>query len=108
MSTAVCLINDDLFSAGIQGVVLVVFSAQWCSPCRAQAPVIEALGKGYGDKAHFIEVDIDKRPETAIRLGIQSIPTLILYKNGKEAHRFIGFQSAAALTKVLDKCVSIK
>jgi len=84
-----------------RGVVLVDFNATWCAPCRAQDPIIKKLAERFAGKAGIESLDIDDNRETAQSLGIHSIPTLILFKNGKEMQRFIGLQSEEALSRAI-------
>jgi thioredoxin 1 len=84
-----------------KGVTLIDFNAPWCAPCRAQEPVILALDKQYGKKATIAQLNIDENHEMAMTLGIQSIPTMILYKEGCEIGRFIGLQSTETLSQAI-------
>lgn len=94
----------DEFSSTIEhGVALIDFNAPWCAPCRVQKPIIKELAKQFEDKAIIAEINVDDNRETAIRLGIQSIPTLILFKNGHEIQRFIGLQTGNALSRAIEK-----
>jgi thioredoxin 1 len=70
--------------------VLVDFSATWCQPCKALAPVIDAVAKEYEGKMLVTKVDIDQARQTAIRFGIQGVPTCIFFKSGAEVDRFMG------------------
>ena len=88
------------------GVVLVDFNAPWCGPCRFQEPIVKDIAKKFKGKALVSEVNVDENREIAIRLGIQSIPTLILFKNGQEIQRFIGLQPAAALSHAIDQALN--
>ncbi|HSO18180.1 MAG TPA: thioredoxin family protein, partial [Desulfosarcina sp.] len=83
------------------GVTLVDFNAPWCSPCRRQKTIIKALARTYGAAARVRSLDIDEHREIALTLGIQSIPTIIIYKDGREIDRFIGLQSTATLDNAL-------
>lgn len=87
------------------GVTLVDFSATWCAPCKAQQPIIKELTKKYQKDASIIEMDIDKHKNLAKKLMIQSIPTLIIFKNGLEIQRFVGLQSKATISKNLDEAL---
>jgi thioredoxin len=70
--------------------VLVDFWAVWCGPCRMIAPYVEELAKEYGDRALFVKMDTDANPQTPMRYGIMGIPTLIIFKDGKEVDRQVG------------------
>jgi thioredoxin 1 len=95
--------SDIGFDAEIAaGVCLVDFWAEWCGPCRAQGPVVEKLAQRYQGKASVGKLNVDRNQATAKRFGVSGIPTLILFKDGKEAKRFVGLQSEAALAAALD------
>jgi thioredoxin 1 len=70
--------------------VIVDFSAEWCPPCRALAPVYMKLSQEYIGKLRFARMDIDDDPAAAIQLGIQGFPTLVIFKDGKELGRLVG------------------
>lgn len=88
-----------------KGVTLVDFNAPWCKPCRAQEPIINALKKIYRGAAKVAMLNIDENREIAFKLGIQSIPTIIIYKDGMEMSRFIGLQNSDTLEKALQRLV---
>ncbi len=75
-----------------RGILLVDVDAPWCAPCRAQEPILEALSKKFKKDVVFARLDIENHRNIAMKLLIQSIPTLILYRNGKEIRRFVGVQ----------------
>ncbi len=70
--------------------VLVDFWAAWCGPCRAVAPVLEDISNQYAEKFRVAKVNVDENPELASKYGIRSIPTMILFKDGKEIDNIIG------------------
>ena len=83
------------------GVTLIDFNAPWCDPCREQGPIIDALDDAYAGKAAFAKVNIDENQIIAMDLAIQSIPTIIIFKEGREMDRFIGLQAPEALDRAL-------
>src|SRR4030088_3069413 len=72
--------------------VLVDFWATWCGPCRMIAPIVEQIHGELGDKVKIMKMDIDENPATPMSLGIMSIPTVIIFKDGKPAERTVGYQ----------------
>ncbi len=83
--------------------ILVDFWAEWCGPCRMVAPVLEKLAEDYDGKVRIGKVNVDDESGLAARYGIQSIPTLLLFKNGKVVEQFIGATSRDVLVKMIDK-----
>ena len=81
---------------------LVDFWAAWCGPCRMVAPVVEELAAEYDGKISFVKVDVDQNPQIASRYGIMSIPTLIVFKDGKPVSNIVGFRPKAELKQSLD------
>ena len=70
--------------------VLIDFWAVWCGPCRAIAPIVEQLAGEYDGKVKIGKLDVDENPETAVKFGVRSIPTLLLFKNGQVVDTIIG------------------
>lgn len=91
-------LTDDTFSQEIaKGVTVVDFHAEWCGPCRMLAPVLEQVAGEVKGKAVIAKVDIDSEQKTASQFQITSVPTLILFKDGKEVNRLIGLRNAEAV-----------
>lgn len=82
--------------------ILVDYFADWCGPCKMLAPIIEKLAPDYEGKIKIVKVDIDDQPELAQEQNVRSIPTLVVYKDGKEASREVGFKTEAQLKEMLD------
>jgi thioredoxin 1 len=81
--------------------VLVDCWAPWCMPCRAQRPILEKVAEELNGKALITSLDTEENREIAYRLNIHSIPTLVIFKDGKERRRFIGLQTADSITRAL-------
>ena len=96
MKTFTDLINDNK-------PVLVDFSAEWCSPCKMMAPILKEVARSIGESASVIKVDIDKNQATANRYQVQSVPTLILFKNGEIKWRQSGVVPANHLLRVIEE-----
>lgn len=96
-------LDDTNFKAQTAtGTVLVDFWATWCPPCRTQGPIIDVVAKTLGDKAKVIKVDVDKAPETAKEFKIQSIPTLVILKDGAVVKTFSGVTQADKLVEAVE------
>ena len=83
--------------------VLIDFWAPWCGPCRMQGPILEDVARAIGDKAVIAKVNVDEEPQLASQFGIQSIPTLVVLKEGRIQKRWVGMQQAQALTAALQE-----
>lgn len=96
--------NDRQWDQRIKkGVNLVSFSAPWCAPCRMQGPILEKIAEVFEGKVRVTKINIEKNRKIAEKLNIQSIPTMVLFKNGKEVQRFVGLHSGDILSKALSK-----
>lgn len=76
---------------------LVDFFATWCGPCKMQAPILEEVKKEVGDSATILKIDVDANRELSARYRVQSIPTLIMFRNGEPVWRAVGLQQANVL-----------
>ncbi|MHB8417947.1 MAG: thioredoxin [Myxococcales bacterium] len=82
--------------------MLVDFWAPWCGPCRAMAPVLHELGRSLAGRVVVAKLNVDEAPELAGRLGIQGIPTMILFRGGREVERIVGARSLAELRRAVE------
>lgn len=81
--------------------VLVDFMATWCGPCKAMNPILTEVAREIGDSAKIVQIDVDRNPAIANKLGIMGVPTFIVYKKGKAVWRQSGMQSAKKLKEVI-------
>ncbi|HHX96807.1 MAG TPA: thioredoxin [Clostridia bacterium] len=98
-------LTDDTFKNEVmdaKGLVLVDFWAPWCGPCKMMEPIIEELGSSYRGRVKVGKLNVDENNRTAGDYGIMSIPTLILFQDGKEINRLVGFIPKAKIAKALD------
>ena len=83
--------------------VLVDFTASWCGPCKAMAPILDQVKNEVGDNASIIKIDVDRNQQIAQSLQIQGVPTLIIYKNGKQLWRQSGVVQKEMLVNLLNQ-----
>lgn len=109
MSEHVTDVTDQSFETDVlqsEKPVLVDFWAAWCAPCRMLAPTVEAVAEKYAGSASVVKLNVDENPGVSQRYGIKGIPTLILYKSGKEEERVVGATSKEAISRMIEKHVS--
>lgn len=100
--------EEELGRAIRQGIGVILFRAPWFALCRLQEPILRRIALKFKGKANIGTIDIDQIPETALNLGIQSVPTLIIFENSKEIQRFVGIQSEEALSDAIGKCLEYR
>jgi thioredoxin 1 len=109
MSEQIKEVNDSSFETDVlksDKPVLVDFWAEWCAPCRMLAPTVEAVAEKYAGNARVMKMNVDDNPSIPGRYGIKGIPTLILFKNGREEERVVGATSKEAISRMLDKHIT--
>ena len=97
--------SNDFVAATRSGVVLVDFFASWCRPCRMQLPILEQIALDFEGRAKIIKIDTDQAQDVAVQYGVQSIPTLVILKNGEKVAQFVGMQQAGTLKAALEKAI---
>ncbi len=100
--------TTDSFDAEVldsEQTTLVDFTASWCPPCRAVAPVLDEID-AERDDLRIVKVDVDKDPDTAVRYGVMSMPTFVLFRGGQEVTRIVGAAPKARLLQQLEPALS--
>ena len=108
---AVCPVTAADFEAKVlhsTKPVFVDFYADWCGPCKSQAPIVDALAKKYGAKVFFARVNVDDCADLARKYGVEAIPTLVIFKGGTASFRKVGLSSEADLSAAIDKALRAK
>jgi len=98
-------VTDESFATDVlnaEGVVLVDFWAEWCGPCKAIGPALEELGAEYKGKLTIAKVNIDDNPMTPNTYAVRGIPTLMLFKDGKQVDMLVGARPKSALKQWID------
>jgi thioredoxin 1 len=106
MSKNILTLTDSNFDTEVKkpgAPILVDFWAEWCGPCRMVAPILEQLSDEYTGKVRIGKVNVDDHNALAGKYGIQSIPTLLLFKDGKVVEQYIGAAPRDVLVRLIDK-----
>jgi thioredoxin len=101
MSNAVTTATFEAEVLKSEKPVIVDFWAEWCGPCHAVAPVLDKIADERGDEVRLVKVNVDEEQELMIRYGVQSIPTIVLFKDGEPAAAVIGAQPKGAIERAL-------
>jgi thioredoxin 1 len=93
-------VTDDTFASEVlehDKPIMVDFWAEWCGPCRAVSPILDAIASEHSDKLSIVKLDVDANPETALKYGITSIPAMYVFSKGEVVKRVIGAKPKPAL-----------
>jgi thioredoxin 1 len=99
-------VDDSNFEAEVvnaKSPVLVDFSATWCGPCQRQLPILEKFASANLDKVKVVKIDIDDSPKTAGKLGIRSVPSIVLFNQGEKIDMKVGLSSLGDLNTLVTK-----
>ncbi len=102
-------VTDDAFAQEIEqhkGLVLVDFWATWCGPCQAVAPIVEQIAQEYDGKVKVAKVDVDENQRTTMRFNVRSIPSLLIFKDGKHVETVVGAVPKAYLVEKITRHLS--
>ena len=103
-------VSDATFAAEVERSplpVLVDMWAPWCGPCRTVAPIVDQIAAELAGRVKVAKMNVDDNPATSSRLGVRSIPTLLVFKDGREVDRIVGVQPKAAIVSRLERHVSM-
>ncbi|MFA6940068.1 MAG: thioredoxin [Clostridiaceae bacterium] len=102
------VINNKEFESEVlksTDVVLIDFFAEWCGPCKMLAPAVEDISNEMAGKAKVFKIDVDKEGSIAQKYGIMSVPTVLIFQNGKPVDKMVGFQPKDILKSKLEKYI---
>jgi thioredoxin 1 len=107
MSSEIIITDANFDTETASGVTLVDFWAPWCGPCKMQGPIIEKVAEKMAGKAKVGKCNVDEEPNLSRKFSIMAIPTLIIFKDGKESERIMGLQSEQVLVEKLNTLSAI-
>ncbi len=101
------IINSQEFEKIVKSdkPVLVDFFATWCGPCKMLSPILEQVTEGSGGAYEVVKIDVDESYDVAKRFGIMSVPTMIIFKNGKEQEKMIGLRQKVQIEETIKKYI---
>ncbi len=105
-SKNIVVVTDETFESEVLNSDIPVFLdlwAEWCGPCLLIAPILEELAEEYKGRVKIAKLNVDENQQTAIRLGVRSIPTLAIFKNGREVDRLIGAMPKPHYVKAIER-----
>ncbi len=107
-SEKLIILNDKNFNSYIkQGVTLVDFWAEWCQPCKLQGPIVSKLAEEISsNRVKICKFNVEENPKISKKFGIRSIPTIIIFKNGKVVEQLVGLKGKSALEKAVKKVIT--
>lgn len=97
------IVNNNMDEVTKAKLAVVDFSATWCGPCRMLEPVLEEISEDLTGKAEFYNADVDENMKLAMQYDVQSVPALIIMKDGKVADRTVGFQPKASIMEFINR-----
>lgn len=95
-------INEEVLKNS-EKLVVVDFFATWCMPCQMLAPILAEVSEKYSDSAEFYKVNVDENQDSAIRYGVESVPTLVFFKDDIEVERQVGLLEEAEISKIIEE-----
>ncbi len=109
MSEKITILTDENFEQEVvqsDGPVVIDFWAPWCAPCKAIAPIMDALSEEYAGKVKFAKLNVDDNNASAVKFEIRSIPTIMIFRNGQILDQIVGAVPKESVKKLIDKHLS--